>query len=131
MGETRSGKKADFLRCLECNCPADTVNTESLLNETISITDEYEQEFPSIHTTCITNNSPDTALVETPDTALAGQSRIYAKILDGALVVQQPSPRTARTLQEFSDTVFMPYILSQHEVCQDYMLYGMSIFRIV
>ena len=40
---------------------------------------------------------------------------VESVVLDGAVAVQMLNPRTARTFQEYSDTVFMPYITKQLE----------------
>ena len=68
---------------------------------------ELKEELLSL---CMTNTDSNI-----PDAALAGPPKVDAKILDGAFIVQLLSSRTSRTFQEFSDTVFIPYVLSQLE----------------
>ena len=38
---------------------------------------------------------------------------VDAKLLDGVAVVQMLNPGTARTFQEYSDLVFLPYVTNQ------------------
>ena len=44
-----------------------------------------------------------------------GPPTVESMVLDGAVAVQMLNPRTARTFQEYFDTVFMPYITKQME----------------
>ena len=139
LGEIRSGKKADLLRCLEpvgCQVHPTTDNssTEYLSDEMTPTMEEQElvdaplddqdilsenELIPCIESAELKEellSACETNIVsEIPDAAPAGPPKVDAKILDGAFIVQLLSPRTSRTFQEFSDAVFMPYILSQLE----------------
>ena len=46
---------------------------------------------------------------------VAANPQVTAKILDGAVIVQMLSPRNSQTFEDYSKTVFMPYIGQQLE----------------
>jgi len=46
---------------------------------------------------------------------VAANPQVTAKILDGAVIVQMSSPRNSQTFEDYSKTVFMPYIDQQLE----------------
>ena len=46
---------------------------------------------------------------------MAANPQVTAKILDGAVIVQMLSPINSQTFEDYSKTVFMPYIDQQLE----------------
>ena len=50
--------------------------------------------------------------------ASAESPQVDGKVFDGAVVVQMLHPKTARTFQEYTQTVFLPYIQAQLQSSQ-------------
>ena len=50
--------------------------------------------------------------------ASAESPQVDVKVFDGAVVVQMLHPKTARTFQEYTQTVFLPYIQAQLQSSQ-------------
>ena len=131
----RTGKKADLLKCLERSLlGSGTADEEEVLVDETNNTD-YEETVDTV--------SDDIAIEELSDfisgtelepcmqeeeqlickdiDAYIAADRSHeadVKILDGAFVVQLLSPRTSNTFQDYSNSVFLPYIFGQLQSIQ-------------
>ena len=77
---------------------ADMTDLGNLLNAEDSM--DFEEE--SLERICLS-------------TRLDNRPTVDAKVIDSAATVQMPTPKVAKTFQDYANNVFIPYILHQLE----------------
>ena len=129
LGDMRTGKKADLLKCVE-RSPLGSGNAdeEEVLVEETNNTD-YEESVDLVSDDIAIEDLPDfisgTELepcTQEEEQLISKDTAAYiaagfpaedspaadAKILDGAFVVEMPSSRTSNTFQDYSNGVLLP-----------------------
>ena len=118
----RAGKKSDLLTCLDQKlcymkhvCPLeqacsifstlDTIPDDNVPTEDLVVFDNMlEVDLVQVSSEMVLDDT------KFPSKGTTGQT---AKILDGAFIVQMFFPKLPKTFQDYTDDVFMPYIMQQ------------------
>ena len=115
-GKLRGGHKADLLKCLE----ASPEPTNVLLDQVEDVESDTELLLLDANLDEIMSEIPvleDASLVEVIDDQPTFHqhepSQFYAKIIDGAFLVQLLTPCTCRTFKEYTKQVFIPSVLAE------------------
>ena len=122
LGEMRAGKKSDLLTCLDQKlCYTELVCPLEQACSTFSTPDTIPDDNVSTEDLVVFENMLQVDLVQVSsemvldDTNFPNQGTTdqTAKILDGAFIVQMLSLKSPKTFQDYTDGVFMPYIVQQ------------------
>ena len=136
LGELRTGKKADIIRCLTSqgrNTATLAPSSEENVQDT-SEPDDLDLSIDDLIDFSMCEELMDMTdpgnLLDAEDgmgfaedifdricqtTNLDDYPTVDAKVLDGAAIVQMLIPKVAKTFQDYADNVFIPYILRQLE----------------
>ena len=118
----RTGKKSDLLTCLDQKlCYTEHVCPLEQACSTFSTPDTIPDENVPTEDLVVFDNMLEVDLVQVSsemvldDTKFPSQGTTdqTAKILNGAFIVQMLSPRLSKTFQDYTDDVFMSYIVQQ------------------